>query len=234
MLNAQIFILQGMISLFGIGDTSDAYLSVLVTQSASQLAELQSILKTADITVKQLDQAVELAEKMQTGIDKVLKPIEKSRQFQRALMQLKDARSLKDLRYGAEEVRDYMDSYKALFPEKSKKEEERRNDYENFEKQVSSANRSDLDEIEKLEREISNDSASGSFSPARAQQLSTQIQLKQWESQVLLREQIQRLIDENNTLKEEVARKRRQEEIQNKLDRELVQKKWQAGWKEGM
>lgn len=234
MLNVQLLILHGMVSLFGIGDTSDAYLSVLVTQSASQLAELQSILKTADVTVKQLDQAVDLAEKMQSGIDKILKPIERSRQFQRALMQLKDARSLKELRYGAEEVRDYMDSYKALFPEKSKKEEERRSDYENFEKEVSKANRSDLEEIEKLEREISNDSANGSFSPARAQQVSAQIQLKQWESQVLLREQIQRLIDENNTLKEEIARKRRQEEIQNKLDRELVQKKWQAGWKEGM
>lgn len=234
MLSLQLTVFSGMISLFGIGDTSEGYLAVLISQSASQLVELQSLLKATNTTVKQLDQAVLLSQKMQAGIDKVLKPIEKSRQFQRALLELKEARTIKDLRYGAEEVRDYMDSYKTLFPEKSRKEELRRSDYESFEKQVTSANRADLDEIEKLEREISEDSAKGTFSPGRAQQLSAQIQLKQWESQVLLREQMQRLIDENNTLREEVSRKRREEEIQNKLDREMVQRKWQSGWKEGM
>lgn len=230
----KILILSSLINLFGIGDTSDAYLGLLVSQSASQLMELQKLLKTADMTVKQLDQAVEIADKVQTGIDKVLRPLEKSRQFQQAIMRLKDARNLKELRYGAEEVRDYLDAYKALFPEKSRAEEERRKDYESFEKEVSKSNRADLDEIEKLQREIETDSASGKFSPGRAQQVSTQIQLKQWESQVLQREQMQRLIDENNTLREEVARERRKGEIQQKLDEEMVKSKWQKGWKSGL
>jgi len=233
-ISIQSLVLSSAIGLFGIGDTSDAYLSVLVTQSASQLIELQKILKTADVTVKQLDQAVDLAEKMQSGIDKVLKPIEKSRQFQQALMRLKDARSIKELRYGAEEVRDYFDHYKTMFPEKSRQEEERRRDYERFEQEVSKSNRADLEEIQRLEAEIAKDSASGNFSPARAQQVSAQIQLKQWESQILMREQMQRLMDENNTLREEIARRRRKEEIQQKLDESLVKSKWKAGWGDGM
>jgi len=234
MIFIQSIVFSSVIGFWGIGDTSDAYLSVLVTQSASQLAELQKIMKTADVTVKQLDQAVDLAEKMQSGIDKVLKPLEKSRQFQQALMRLKDVRSMKDLRYGAQEVRDYFDNYKKLFPEKSRQEEERRKDYESFEQQVSKTNRADLEEIQRLETEIARDSASGNFSPGRAQQVSTQIQLKQWESQVLMREQVQRLMDENNTLREEIARRRRKEEIQQKLDETLVKSKWKSGWGEGM
>lgn len=222
------------INLFGIGDTSDAHLAVLVSQSMAQLSELQSLLKTANMTSKQLDQAVELADRMQKGIDQVLKPIQRSRQFQRALMRVKDARNLKELRYGAEEVRDYLDYYEQLFPEKYEAEKERREDYENFEKAVSNANRSDLDEINRLESEIVQGSSTGAFSPARAQQLSAQIQLKQWESQVLLREQIQRLIDENNTLREEIARNRRKKEIQEELDSQLIEKRWKESWGEGL
>ena len=222
------------VGFWGVGDTSDAYLSVLVTQSASQLAELQKLLKTADLTVRQLDQAVDLAEKVQSGIDKALKPIEKSKQFQKALMRLRESSSLKDLRYGAEDVRDYLETYKAYFPEKSKKEEERRKEYEAFEKEMSKSNRADLEEIEKIEAEITKDSATGQFSPGRAQQISAQIQLKQWEGQVLQREQMQRLMDENNTLREEIARERRKNEIQQKQDESLVKSKWEKGWKSGL
>jgi len=227
-------VFSGLVSLFGIGDTSDAHLAILITQSAQQLVELQKLLKTADLTVKQLDQAVELADKMQTGIDQVIKPLEKARQFQKALIRLKESRNVRDLRYGAEEVRDYMDYYKRLFPEKSHEEEQRRSDYETFEREISKTNRSDLEEIERLENEIARDSATGKFSPARAQQISAQIQLKTWESQVVMREQIQRLIDENNTLREEIARRRRKEEIQSKMDSDLIETRWKSGWGDGL
>lgn len=228
------YLIWANVSLFGIADTSDAHLAVLVSQSAAQLSELQSLLKTSNMTSKQLNDAVELADKMQRGIDQVLKPLEKSKQFQDAIMNIKDARNLKELRYGAVEVRDYFDTYKSFFPEKAEEENQRREDYENFEKEVSQANRADLDEIKSLENEILRDSASGRFSPARAQQVSAQIQLKQWESQILLREQIQRLMDENNTLREEIARERRKKEIQEEMDSKLIESRWRDGWKEGL
>lgn len=231
MMSLPTIVLWGTVSF---GFTSDAQLAILVAQSASQLAELQALLKQANVTSKQVTQAVELADKMQKGIDGVLKPIEKSRQFQKALMRIKDSRDLKDLRYGATEVRDYLDYYRQLFPEKYEEEKQRRADYEQFEKEISQANRADLDEISRLESEIVQGSASGHFSPARAQQLSAQILLKQWESQVLLREQLQRLIDENNTLREEVARGRRKSEIQQEMDSDLIQNRWRDSWGDGL
>lgn len=222
------------IKFLGIGDTGDVYLAQLVMQASMQLNEMNKILNTANMTSKQLQQAVSMTEDMQRGIDQVISPLKKTRQFKMAIERLRSSRDLKEIRYGAEDVRDYLDYYESLFPEKAKADQERRENYEAFEKQIELANQADLEEIERLENEIHEQSIRGDFSPGRANQISTQIQLKNWESQVLLREQLQRLMDENNTLREEVARTRRREEIQNKLDGEFVRRRVEKGWGDGL
>jgi hypothetical protein len=222
------------IKLFGIGDTGDFYLQQILIQSLAQIQEMEKLLGAANLSNSQLKQAVAMAENMQRGIDKVIKPLEQTRQFKQALIRIGESKSLQEIRYGAEEVRDYLDSYERFFPERARVDQERRLEYKEFERHIKAVNQSDLAAIEKLETEIHRESARGEFSPGRASQISAQIQLKNWESQVLLREQIQRLLDENNTLREEVGRNRRREEIQSRLDSEFVQRRFEKGWGDGM
>ncbi len=223
-LNLQILAATSLVSIFGVGDTGDAHLAVLVAQSAQQLAELNRLLKVANQSQEAMNRAVEMAEKVQAGIDKSLNTFRKAKEFQEAVVRLGKNRNLKEFRQNAEEVRDYVHYYKDLFPEKAKADEERRKDYDSFQDQIQKTSESDLKEIDSLERELKG------ASPARAQQISAQIQLKQLESQVVTRQQLARLIEENNQLREEAARERRRQAIEDLQSSKMVEQRWKGSW----
>lgn len=224
MISIQSIVLSSTISLFGIGDTGDAHLAVLVSQSAQQLAELNRLLKTANQTSQTLNTALELSEKLQRGIDQTLQSYRRTKQFQEALVRLGRNRDLKGFRENAEDVRDYVDYYAALFPKKAAQDQERRRDYDEFQDQVQKTAESDMKEIDSLEKDLVG------ASPARAQQISAQIQLKQLESQVITRQQLARLLEENNQLREEAARDRRRKQMEETASKKLIEDRWKKSW----
>jgi hypothetical protein len=218
------FIASQLISFLGIGDTGDAQLAILVSQSAQQLAELNRLLSVANQSSETLNRALEMTEKVQAGIDRSLKSYRTAKEFQDAIVRLGKNRSLKGFRENAEEVRDYMETYKDLFPERAKIDDERRKDFDSFQNEVQKTSEADLREIEALDRELL------SASPARSQQISAQIQLKQLEGQIVSRQQIARLIEENNQLREEAARERRRRAMEDVAARKLVEDRWKSSW----
>lgn len=224
MLSLQIVVSSSLISLFGIGDTGDAHLAILVQQSAQQLAELNRMLKVANQSSDTLNKALEMSEKMQRGIDKSLQSYRRAKEFQDALVRLGKNRSLKGFRENAEEVRDYMDYYKDLFPKKAEQDEDRRSDFDSFQNEVQKTSEADMKEVEALEKELL------TASPARAQQVSAQIQLKQLEGQIVERQQMARLIEENNQLREEAARERRRLAMEEAAASKLVEDRWKKSW----
>lgn len=224
MISIQAVVASSMISFWGIGDTSDAYLALMVQQSAQQLAELNRLLKVANQSSETLNKALDMSEKLQRGIDKTLQSYRRSKQFQEALVRLGQNRSLKGFRENAEDVRDYVDFYKEIFPKKAEQDQDRRKDYDEFQEQVQKTSEADMKEIDSLEKELV------SASPARSQQISAQIQLKQLESQVITRQQLARLLEENNQLREEAARERRRRQMEAFASDKLVQERWQKGW----
>lgn len=224
MITIQAVVISSMISLFGIGDTGDAHLAMLVAQSAQQLSELNRMLKVANQSSETLNKALELSEKLQQGIDKTLQSYRRGKEFQEALVRLGKNRRLKDFRENAEDVRDYLEYYKELFPEKAKPDQERRKDYDDFQEQVQKTAETDMKEIDSLEKELL------AASPARSQQISAQIQLKQLESQVISRQQLSRILEENNQLREEAARTRRRQQMEAAASQKLVEERWKDSW----
>lgn len=224
MILTQVIMASSIISFMGIGDTGDAQLTILVQQSAQNLLELNRLLKVANQSSETLEKALEMSEKLQAGIDKTLQSYRASKEFQEALIRLGKNRSLKGFRENAEEVRDYMDYYKNLFPERAEKDDERRKDFNSFQNEVQKTAEADLKETETLERELS------AASPARAQQISAQIQLKQLEGQIVGRQQMARLIEENNQLREEAARERRRRAMEEDQASKLIQTRWNGSW----
>ncbi len=219
-----VVIASQLITFLGIGDTGDAQLAILVQQSAQQLTELNRLLKVANQSSESLDRALELTEKLQRGIDESLKSYRSAKAFQEALVQLGKNRSLRDFRESAEEVRDYIETYRALFPENAQRDDERRREFDSFQNEVQKTSEADQREIDELEKELL------SASPARAQQISAQIQLKQLEGQIVSRQQLSRLIEENNQLREEGARERRRKAMEDFESRKLIEQRWKQGW----
>lgn len=208
MISLQTVVLSGMISLFGIGDTSDAHLAIIVANTAQQLSELQKLLDTAGKTSKTLNQALELTQRVQEGIDQAMRTKENTLRFKRALERLKDVRGLKDARYNIDELRDYMDRYQRLFPERAKKilqqdQENQKNDAIRAELKSER-----LSELERLSEEVA------TAKPERAKQLSADIQLKQLEQMMLLQEELYELRKQNRYLVENERRRKSQEDLE--------------------
>ena len=224
MLSLQTFALSNFISFMGIGDTSDAQLFLLVQQSAQQLNELNRLIKVANQSSETMNKALEMSEKLQAGIDKSLKSFRSAKEFEESLVRLGQNRSLRGFRENAEEVRDYMGDYKDLFPERAKADDERRKDFNSFQTEVQKTSEADLKETDSLERELSK------ASPGRAQQISAQIQLKQLEGQIISRQQMARLIEENNQLREESARERRKTSMEEAASKKLIEDRWKNSW----
>lgn len=209
MMNFQILVLHGMISIFGIGDTSDAHLAIIVANTAQQISELQKLLETAGKTSKTLNQALELTQRVQEGIDQAMRTKENTLRFKRALERLKDVRSLKETRYNIEELRDYMGRYQKLFPERAKKIT-----LEDQENKAADTVRAELknerlSELERLSQEVA------VAKPERAKQLSADIQLKQLEQMMLLQEELYELRKQNRYLVENERRRKAQEDLEN-------------------
>jgi len=224
MISINSIILSSTISLFGIGDTGDAHLAMLVAQSAQQLSELNRVLKVANHSSQTLNTALDLSEKLQRGIDQTLQSYRRTKHFQEAIVRLGKNRNLKGFRENAEDVRDYVDHYAAIFPKKAEQDKERRRDYDDFQVQLQKTSESDMKEIDALEKDLIN------ASPARSQQISAQIQLKQLESQVITRQQLARLLDENNQLREEAARDRRRKQMEDASSQKLIEERWNKSW----
>ena len=224
MISLHSFLASSMISIFGIGDTGDAHLTILVQQSAQQLMELNRLLSAANQSSEALNRAVEMTEKMQAGIDKALVSYRRTKAFQDTLLRLGKNRSLKQFRENAEEVRDYMDFYQSLFPERAKNDDDRRKDFNDFQSEVQKTSEADLKEVDELEKELAG------ASPARAQQIAAHIQLKQLEGTIVSRQQLSRLIDENNQLREEAARERRRKLMEDESSKRLIESRWKSGW----
>lgn len=208
MMSVQIFVLNGMISIFGIGDTSDAHLAIIVANTAQQLSELQKLLETAGKTSKTLNQALELTQKVQEGIDQAMRTKENTLRFKKALERLKDVRSLRQTRYDIDELRDYMDRYQQLFPEQAKKilkEDQENKEVDAVRAELKSER---LSELERLSEEVA------VAKPERANQLSADIQLKQLEQMMLLQEELYELRKQNRYLVENDRRQKAKEDLE--------------------
>lgn len=208
MMAAQVFVLHSMISLFGIGDTSDAHLAIIVANTAQQISELQKLLEMTGKTSRTLNQALELTQKVQEGIDQVMRTKENTLRFKRAIERLKNVRELKEARYNVEELRDYMDRYQRLFPEKAKKILEQDHETEETDAVRAELKRERLSELERLSQEVS------VAKPERANQLQADIQLKQLEQMMLLQEELYELRKQNRYLVENERRRKAQEDLE--------------------
>lgn len=209
MIHLQTIVLHGMISLFGVFDTSDAHLALIVANTAQQLSELQKLLAMADKSSKTLNQALELTHRVQEGIDQAMRTKENTLRFQKALTRLKNTRDLQGARYNVEELRDYMASYQRLFPEKAEHilNEDRKE--EEAETIRAALKRDRLSELERLSDEVS------TAKPERAKQLSADIQLKQLEQMMLLQEELYELRRQNQFLVENERRRRAQGDMES-------------------
>lgn len=208
MINLQVLVFHGMISLFGIGDTSDAHLAIIVANTAQQLSELQKLLDAAGKTSKTLNQALELTQKVQEGIDQAMRTKENTLRFKQALERLKDVRTLKETRYNIDELRDYMDRYQRLFPERAKQilvEDQQNKEADTVRAELKNER---LSELERLSQEVA------VAKPERAKQLSADIQLKQLEQMMLLQEELYELRKQNRYLVENQRRRKAQEDLE--------------------
>lgn len=208
MISIQSLVLSSVISLFGVGDTSDAHLALIVANTAQQLSELQKLLDTAGKTSKTLDQALALTHKVQEGIDTALRTKENTIRFKRAIEKLKDTRDLRGARYNVDELRDYFDHYKKLFPEKAERIQEDDQEQKELDTVRAQLRRERLSEIERLSDEVA------TAQPERAKQLAADIQLKQLEQMMLLQEELYELRKQNRYLVENERRRKAQEDME--------------------
>ncbi len=208
MMAPQVFVLHSMISLFGIGDTSDAHLAIIVANTAQQISELQKLLEMTGKTSRTLNQALELTQKVQEGIDQAMRTKENTLRFKRAIERLKNVRELKEARYNVEELRDYMDRYQRLFPDKAKKILEQDHETEETDAVRAELKRERLSELERLSQEVS------VAKPERANQLQADIQVKQLEQMMLLQEELYELRKQNRYLVENERRRKAQEDLE--------------------
>lgn len=207
-MSIQSIVLSSVISLFGIGDTSDAHLALIVANTAQQLSELQKLLDTAGKTSKTLDQALALTQKVQEGIDTALRTKENTLRFKKAIEKLKDTRDLRGARYNVEELRDYFDHYKKLFPKKAERIEQDDSEQKQLDTVRAQLRRERLSEIERLSNEVA------TAQPERAKQLTADIQLKQLEQMMLLQEELYELRKQNRYLVENERRRKAQEDME--------------------
>jgi len=209
MVTLKAIILSQAIQLWGIADTGDAHLAILVAQTAEQLAEIQKLLDTANKSSKTLDRALELTRKAQEGIDKTLRTKRNTEHLVRTIKRLKETGSLKEARYNIEDIQDYMRGYKKMFPERAKRLEKAnqiRKERELFKRTL------DEDRLRELER-ISAEVAVAK--PERANQLSADIQVKQLEQMMLLQEELYELRKQNGFLVEMEQRRLANEQMEN-------------------
>jgi len=210
------FVLFSLINLWGVGDTSDAHLMVLVSQSAQQLSELQQLLETANITSEQLKKSVELSEKLQKGMDKALEPFRASRRFQKLIEKIKKTRSLRHARYRLEESKDLTNEFKNMFPEEAKELEEDKKLQNQLQDYFRKSNDQDLDDIHQMQDRFNR------AAPGERDVLSQQATLKSVESQIVMRRQLQQLTEQMSVLVSQIEAERKQKEIEKQTWRSRI------------
>jgi hypothetical protein len=203
--------------------TENGNLLILIQQSQQQIQQLNKILQTNELTSAQIERALALSERLNAGIDAVLKPLESSKEYQQALLRVQQQNEFERTRPVPSSDHDALADYEKYFPDEAKNHENDSKAFKEFQANSVRANAADLQDLATLDKTLKE------AAPGELPKIQAQVTSKTWEANLRLSAQLTAMLKEIRSLQEELAEQKRKAKVDAIRNSEAMKKAMHFG-----